>query len=76
MVDAPFVQIFVVVMSGFRGTIFSGLRGYDITGPHRDINLPRYLDSLEMLREKYAQAREIQRIPIRVSDDMEITFSL
>lgn len=40
-----------------------------------DINLPRYLDSLETLREKYAQARQMQRIPIRVSDDMEITLS-
>ena len=40
-----------------------------------DINLPKYLASLEILREKYAQIRDLNRIPVKVTADVEITLS-
>jgi adenine-specific DNA-methyltransferase len=40
-----------------------------------DTNLPKYLASLETLREKYAQTRELIRIPVEVTADIEITLS-
>jgi adenine-specific DNA-methyltransferase len=40
-----------------------------------DINLPRYLASLETLREKYTQVRQMHRIAISISEDIKITLS-
>jgi adenine-specific DNA-methyltransferase len=38
-------------------------------------SLPKYLASLETLREKYAQIRDMRRIPVKVTTDVEIFLS-
>lgn len=38
-------------------------------------NLNNYLDTITTLKERYAQERAIIQIPVRISDDLEITLS-
>ncbi len=40
-----------------------------------DMSLPKYLASQETLREKYAQIRDMRRIPVKVTADVEISLS-
>ena len=37
--------------------------------------LQTYLDSVETLRERYAQRREMERIPVKFNEDVEVTLS-
>ncbi len=40
-----------------------------------DTSLLKYLASLETLREKYTQIRDMRRIPVKVTADVEISLS-